>query len=188
MNALSLAVDTIKASVSAMDVGQALGLEIRHGRCQCPIHNGKDFNCVLYKGNRGYYCHVCKSGGDVIKFAQQYHNMSFKDTVAWFNSTFNLGMDIDSPPDPNAVKQAEMARKQREREQQEKARRNRMQYDLALAVDRIVQALEEQRDLYAPKTADEPWHPVFCNAIRLLPGAKRFAEKCWYECMEVKKD
>ena len=187
MNALSLAVDTIKASVSALDVGQALGLEIRHGRCQCPIHGGNDFNCVLYKGNRGYYCHVCKSGGDVIKFAQQYHNASFKDTVSWFNSTFNLGMNIDSPPDPKAVKQAEIARKQRERERQEKEQKERMQYDLALAVDRIVQALEEQRDLYAPKTPDEPWNPVFCTAVQLLPGAKRYAQMCWYECMEVKK-
>ena len=188
MNALSLAVDTIKTSVSALDVADALGWEVRHGRCKCPIHGGNDFNCRLYPGDRGYMCWVCKSAGDVISLVRNYnHNMSFKDTVSWFNSTFNLGMNIDSPPDPKAVKQAEIARKQRERERQEKEQMDRMQYDQALAVDRIVQALEEQRDLYAPKTPDEPWNPVFCTAVRLLPGAKRFAEKCWYECMEVKK-
>ena len=39
----------------------------------------------------------CKSGGDVIQLAQQYYKYSFKDCIAWFNDTFHLGLDIDSP-------------------------------------------------------------------------------------------
>ena len=68
-NKLTIAAQTIKDRISALEVGNAIGLEIKHGRCQCPFHGGKDFNCVLYKGNRGWYCHVCKSGGDVLSFA-----------------------------------------------------------------------------------------------------------------------
>ena len=99
MNKLTLAAQTIKDSVSALDTGQAMGLEIRRGRCKCPFHNGKDFNCVLYRGNRGWFCHVCKAGGDVISFAQQYYSMSFKDSIAWFNDTFHLGLDLEGKRD-----------------------------------------------------------------------------------------
>ena len=47
MNRLTIAAQTIKDSVSALEAGEAMGLEVRHGRCQCPLHGGQDFNCVL---------------------------------------------------------------------------------------------------------------------------------------------
>ena len=187
MNNLTLAAQTIKDNVSALDVGQAIGLEIRRGRCKCPIHGGNDFNCVLYKGDRGYYCHVCKSGGDVIKFAQQYHGSSFRDTVSWFNDTFRLGMDIESPMSPDAVKQAENARKQREAEREFAEWKERMRFDLYLTADRILEMLEEQRDMNVPKTPDEPWNEKFCEAVRMIPAARRFAERCMMQCIGVKE-
>ena len=182
MNNYTIAVDKIKTSISALDVGEALGLEIRHGRCQCPIHGGPDFNCVLYKGDRGYHCHVCKSGGDVIKFVQEYHKTSFKDTVSWFNEAFHLGMDLDSKIDPAEAKRAEMARKMRKEACELEAWKERMRFDLFLAADRILEMLEEQRDLNAPKTANETWDPKFCEAIRVLPAARRFTENCLIAC------
>ena len=189
MNKYDFAVDTIKNSVSALDVANALGWEIRHGRCKCPIHNGDDFNCKLYPGNRGYICWVCKSSGDVISLVRNYyHDMSFSDTVKWFNSTFSLGMDIDSPLSPDAVKQAEIAKRKRDEEREFREWKDRMGFDLALTADRLVRILEWQRDRNTPKTPDEPWNPKFCEAVRLLPYARRFAEDCMFKCIEVKKD
>lgn len=186
MNKLTIAAQTIKDMVSALDVGQAIGIEIRHGRCQCPLHNGKDFNCVLYKGNRGFYCHVCKQGGDVISFVQQYYKMQFPDTVRWFNATFNLGIDIDSPMSKEAVKQAENARKKREREREFLEWKERRQFDMALTADEIVKRLEEMRDSNTPKTYGEEWNSKFCNAVVLLPEARRYAEDCiMYSIKEV---
>ena len=186
MNNLTIAVQTIKDSVSALDVGEALGLEIRRGRCKCPIHGGNDFNCVLYKGDRGYYCHVCKSGGDVLKFAQQYYGSSFKDTVSWFNDTFHLGLNINSPLSEEAVKRAEIAQRKRKEEREYREWLHRTQFDLFLVADKIVSLLEEQRDRYVPKTPDETWHPLFCQAIELLPAARQFAQDCYFDCIEVK--
>ena len=182
MNNYTLAVDKIKSSISAMGVGEALGLEIRHGRCQCPIHGGKDFNCVLYKGNRGYYCHVCKSGGDIIKFVQEYHKTSFKDTVSWFIDAFHLDMDLDSNIDPAEAKRAEMALKMRKEEYELEAWKERMRFDLFLAADRILEMLEKQRDVNIPRSPDETWNPRFCEAIRVIPAARRFAENCLMDC------
>lgn len=186
MNNLTIAVQAIKDSVSALDVGEALGLEIRRGRCKCPIHGGNDFNCVLYKGDRGYYCHVCKSGGDVLKFAQQYHGSSFKDTVSWFNDTFHLGLNIDSPLSKEAAKRAEIAQRKRKEEREYREWLHRTQFDLFLIADKIVSMLEEQRERYVPKTPDETWHPLFCQAIELLPLARQFAQDCYFDCIEVK--
>lgn len=156
MNNLTLAVQTIKDSVSALDVGQAIGLNIdRHGRCSCPFHNGHDRNLKLFPGDRGYSCFVCHDSGDVIKFVRQYYNMQFKDAVRWFNSMFNLGMDIDSPIDPEAEKRALLAQKRRVREREDLEWKERARFEMYLLASDMVSGLEEQRDLNVPKSADE---------------------------------
>lgn len=183
---LSSAAQTIKDNVSALDVGKALGLEIRHGRCKCPIHNGGDFNCVLYNGNRGYYCHVCKAGGDVISFVQQYNGTSFKDAVSWLNSAFNLGMDISSPMSQEEAKRAEKRAEMRKEKRELIEWKKNAQYGLALGVSKIVQGIEEMRDANEPKDRDAEWSPAFCRALRLLPGAMRLAQDCMFDSFEVK--
>ena len=187
MKNLTLAAETIKENVSALDVGEAVGLEIRRGRCRCPFHGGTDYNCVLYRGDRGFYCHVCKAGGDVIQFVREYYKMSFPDAARWLNNTFRLGMDIDSPMDQNAVKQAENARKTRVEEKERQEWKERTQFELFLAVDRILEMLEEQRDRNVPKTPWERWDPQFCEAVRLIPEVRRFAEDCMMKCMKEEK-
>lgn len=183
MNRMTIAAATVKDSVSALDVGHAMGLEIRHGRCQCPIHGGNDFNCVLYKGNRGYYCHVCKSGGDVIQFAQQYYSMSFKDCIAWFNGTFHLGLDLDGPIDPSKQKQAKKALEMRKKAIAFQEWKDRMQFNLALTAGDIVRRLEEERDSKRPRTYGE-WDKDFCAAVVALPEARAFADECMMNCMK----
>ena len=186
MTNLTLAAQTIKDTVSALEVGQAMGLEIRHGRCQCPIHGGHDFNCVLYKGSRGFFCHVCKTGGDVISFVQRYYGTSFKDSVSWLNNAFHLGLYIGSTITLEQRRQAETAQRMRKNAIEFQQWKEMMKLDLALAADQILEALEEQRDQNVPKTKDEPWNEKFCEAVRMIPAARQFAEMCMAECIEVK--
>ena len=188
MNNLTLAVQTIKDNVSAVDVGEALGLEIRHGRCQCPVHGGHDFNCRLYPGDRGFYCHVCKSGGDVLKLVQESQGMSFREAVAWLNDTFHLGVDMQTPMSADAVKQAEMAQRQRKEEREYQAWKERAEFDLALATMELFLMAEELRETSAPKDPWEAWKPEFCRALRMVPSAKRLAERCMYECIGKKSE
>lgn len=187
MNNLTIAAQIIKDTISAMDVGNAIGLEIRHGRCQCPFHGGKDFNCVLYRGNRGWYCHVCKAGGDVISFAQQYYNISFKDCVAWFSDTFHMGLDISRDISPEEKKQAEMALQRRKRAIEFQEWKDRMQFNLALTAMDIVDKMEEERDSKRPRTYGD-WDLDFCEAVIALPEARQFAEDCMMDCIKEKKD
>ena len=179
-------VDVIKNSVSAIDVANAIGWEVKHGRCRCPIHNGGDRNCRLYSGNRGFHCFSCGASGDVIKLVQQYYSMSFKDCIAWFNSTFNLGLNLGRNISPDERRQAEMAMKRRRMEIDFIEWKKRMSFDLSLTADEIVRKLEEIRDDNVPKTPDEPWNVAFRMAVCLLPEARRFAEDAAMNCIETK--
>ena len=186
MSKLTIAAQTIKDTVSAMDVGNAIGLEIRHGRCQCPFHGGKDFNCVLYRGNRGWYCHVCKRGGDVIQFAQEYYKYGFKDCIAWYNATFHMGLDIEGKIDPQKQREAEKALQRRKKARELLEFREKMQFGLALWSERLVDRLEEMRDERRPRTYGE-WDPEFYMAVKLLPEAKAFEEECAMRCVKEEK-
>lgn len=186
MSILAVAAQTVKDSVSAQDVGTVLGLHIRNGRCQCPLHGGKDYNCVLYKGNRGYYCHVCKAGGDVISFVREYNKMSFKEAVAWLDSTFHLGLELDSPIDPAKQRAAEIALQRRKREHELQEWKKQMRFNLALLADRITERLEEIRDEHRPRTYGN-WDEEFYMAVRLLPEALAFTEECETECIEGRR-
>ena len=186
MTRFQIAVNTIKNSVSALDVANALGWEVRHGRCKCPIHGGVDYNCRLYPGDRGYVCWVCKSGGDVVKLVREsvMQGASFRDVLAWFNDTFRLGMDIESPMSPEAVKQAEIAQRRRVREREFMEWKDRMGFDMHLTADQIVFMLERIRDDNVPKDPYEAWNRNFRIAIELLPEARQFAEDTMMDCIK----
>jgi DNA primase len=186
MNNLEVATQIIKDNISAIDVGIAIGLEIKHGRCKCPLHGGQNYNCVLYHGNRGFYCHQCKRGGDVISFVQQYYNMQFPNAIQWFNDTFNLGIDIYAPLDIETLKRAEKLKKAQKQRAEFQEWKDRMQFNLALTAEDIVRRLENVRDEKRPRTYGE-WDEEFCTAVELLPDARRFADDCMMYCMEVRK-
>lgn len=176
---LTFAAQRIRDSVSALDTGQAMGLEIRHGRCRCPLHGGQDYNCVLYRGNRGFYCHVCKQGGDVIKLVREYYGMPFKDAVTWFNDTFRLGMDIDSPMDPDALRKAKDAQRKRRARAETETWLDKMRYERYLTAGDMLRWLEIRTEQLAPdrfgKTAD------------VIPTVRDLIDEYAMECMRKEK-
>ena len=187
MTKYQIAVETIKNSVSALDVADAMGWDVRRERCRCPIHNGQDYNCRLYPGDRGYYCFSCGANGDVIQLVQRYRDTSFKDSISWFNDTFRLGLDLDSRMNPEETRRAENAIQARKNAQEIAEWKDRMTFDLFLAADMIVEKIEEQRDENLPTTPDEPWNPLFCKAIETIPEARAFAEECMMRCIREER-
>ena len=178
MNDLSIAVQTIKDSVSALDVARAMGWDVRHGRCRCPIHGGHDYNCRLYPGDRGFVCWVCKAGGDVIKLVRESQGMGFGDAVTWFNDTFGLEMNIDSPMDPEALRRARKRLEEQKRIRDLEMQIDRLRFEMYLAADRVLTGLEEIRDGTAPTKPDGDWDGRFAFAVRMIPEAKRLAMEC----------
>jgi hypothetical protein len=65
------------------------------------------------------------------------------------------------------------------REQQEEVRlwKEHATFGMYLMSGMILDMLEDQRDANMPKTPDEPWNDLFCEAIRLIPEARMFVEE-----------
>lgn len=184
-NRYAIAAQTIKDTVSALDVGHALGWDIRHGRCKCPLHNGDGYNMKLYPGDRGYMCWVCKSAGDVISLVRNYYSdMSYKQCLQWFNDTFQLGLNLETKVSPSEQRKAEIALKMRKNAIEHDAWVKRMSFNLSLTVSDIVRRLEDIRDEKRPRTYGE-WDEDFCKAIELLPEARALEEECIINCTEV---
>ena len=177
---LTFAAQRIRDNISARDVGRIMGLEIRRGRCKCPLHGGQDYNCVLYSGNRGFYCHVCKQGGDVIKFVREYYEMGFKESIAWFNDTFHMGMDIDSPMDPEARKAAQEAQQKRRVKAWAECWLDRMRYERYLTSGDMLMYLEAEVRKLAPDG--------FENAANVIPMIRGMSDEYAMECVRGKDD
>lgn len=56
-----------------------------------------------------------------------------------------------------------------------------MRFEMDLMAFSLLRKLEEQRDTYAPTHPDDDWSEEFCEAVRMLPEVRRFAEDCWYD-------
>ena len=165
--------EPVHERVSAFEAGKALGLHPdRHGRCACPIHNGHDRNCCLDKGGKGYYCHVCHAGGDVIKLVRAVQNCSFTEAVRWLDSTFHLGLEMDRPLDRNENMAAEIARKRKAAMREQEKAIDAMLYDLWVMSNQILACLEEDAKRYRPTRPYAPWDGRFTAALKLLPEAK----------------
>ena len=183
------AIETIKQSVSAVQAGQALGLQPnRVGFCKCPFHGDHDASLKLYSDDRGFCCFGCHKGGDVIRLVRLVNGASFLEAVEWLNSAFHLGLPLDRPMDKNAQKAAEIARKRKQEEQKQKQAIDRMEYDLYALCGRILDGLEEDKERYRPKRAYELWDERFTTAIRLIPEAKELAEELAVRVIGVKEN
>lgn len=184
---LNAIADTIRHSVSALQAGEALGLEPdRHGRCACPVHHGVDRNCKLFDGNKGFVCYVCHSGGDVIRLVQAANGYTFWEAVRWLNETFALDLPLDTKLDEKALEKARMERERRERERQERHEDDMLIFETYVDVQKVIGELEDDVRRYEPEPWDEHWDGRFCDALKRLPEMRETAEEL-LDLMERRK-
>lgn len=70
----------IRSSTSVRDLLTRYGVKLRGNRCQCFVHNGKDFNMSVYK-DRVVHCFVCGVNLDCFKIVQHFENCDFKEAL-----------------------------------------------------------------------------------------------------------
>lgn len=185
MKNLYLLTDTIRDRVSALEAGKALGLNVnRHGRCQCPIHHGTDANMSLSDKDRGFYCFVCKASGDVIHLVRAVNQCGFRDAVEWLNLTFKLGLPLDEQIDQEALKNAEIAKKQRFLANQMRKAIDAELFETYLNAGDVVMELERWKEEYRPIRWDEEWDERFVLALKLLPEARELATEAGMEVIK----
>lgn len=163
----SVFTDTIREAVSAEQVGQDYGLNPgRDGRCRCIFCNGNRGDTLkLYRGNRGFYCFRCHTGGTVINLYMQLTGCGFRDAVKGLNEQYGLGLPLDGT-DRKAIEQARTLAEQRKLEREKQERAYRKLLDLYWdACDAVEYCDRVKRDL-APKSPADPWRQRFIIALK----------------------
>ena len=156
-------VEIIKDRLTMREVLERYGYLAKR-RMPCPIHQGKDLNFEVKEKSWRCYSH-CGSG-DTISFVQQLFGLSFPDTIKKIDTDFNLGLYEHSSnrKSLDIARQAYQRKKERERQKQEIEDVKNRYWDIFGEWAR----LDGNKTLYAPKTPDEEWHPLFVEALQKL--------------------
>lgn len=157
------AVQTIKDRLTMREVLEHYGYTAKR-RMPCPLHNGKDNNFEVKE--KTFMCYSQCGGGDVITFVQKLFNLSFPDALKKIDIDFNLGLfeHISNRKSLDIARQSYQRKKERERQKQEIEDVKNRYWDIFGEWAR----LDRNKNLYAPKTPDEEWHPLFVEALQKL--------------------
>ena len=81
--------DIIINSLNMEDILNKYNIKIgRKGTFLCPFHDDRHPSAKVY--TKSFYCFSCNKGGDLIRFVQDYFNLSFKEAMQKINIDFNL--------------------------------------------------------------------------------------------------
>jgi DNA primase len=67
----------------------------------CPFHDERTPSFGVNPSKRAYYCFGCGSGGSVIRFLQDYHNLTFPEALKQLAGEYGIQI-IEESPDPQA--------------------------------------------------------------------------------------
>ena len=87
--------DVIHDSVTIEDALRVYcpGIEVKHHRCPCPIHNGRDYNFSFT--DNGFKCFVCNASGDVISLVKEVCELSTRvEAMQKICEDFRLPVDF----------------------------------------------------------------------------------------------
>lgn len=166
------AVQTIKDRLTMREVLERYGYTAKR-RMPCPIHQGKELNFEVKEKSWRCYSHC--GNGDTISFVQKLFGLSFSDTLKKIDLDFGLNLYGEHTFDElrrshykQKQIQAERERKKREKEQADN--------EYWSVFDEWVR-LDRNKTLYAPKTPDEEWHPLFVEALQKLAYQEYLLDK-----------
>jgi phage/plasmid primase-like uncharacterized protein len=175
-------VQTVKDSVSALEAGQALGLDPnRDGRCRCPMHGGTDRNLKLYSDRRGYYCFVCHEQGDVITLVRKVNGRTFAEAVQWLSDAFRLGVDTNTPISDETRQRAKKRAETRKKLDALHKDAEQGAFDTYLNAAGLVTVLDRMAADHRPTDRDAPFKQSFIAAMRYGPEARWLLEQA--ECL-----
>ena len=169
--------DLIKASLTMRELLGMYGLarNSRHNRIPCPIHDGKDRNFSFT--DFGFKCFVCGAEGGLVHFVELYRGLSFEAALEEINGRFRLWEDY---PELESVESSRNQHKKdsafRSRRAIAKLRHERRTADrekeksekIRMTLLEELWRLDANKIKYAPKSEDEPFHPLYVEACHKL--------------------
>ena len=99
----------IKDAVSMQQAVEYCGLHILNGKCLCPFHKDTHPSMKIYPNGKGYYCFVCGSGGDQIKFVAAYYVISNYEAAKQLAQAY--GVPVNEPVTYREKREADKRRR-----------------------------------------------------------------------------
>lgn len=144
--------EAVKETVSARDAAVRYGLPVsRKGMCVCPFHADKDPSMKL---DERFHCFGCQADGDVISFTARLFHVSPKEAAQQLANDFGIRYDASIP---YTVRKLPVTA--------EELFERQLAYCYQVLIAYRNQ-LMEWRELNAPQTPTEAWHPRFVEALR----------------------
>ena len=151
--------EAVKANVTTHQAAENYGLAVNHsGMCKCPFHNDKN---PSMKVDSRFHCFGCQADGDVIDFTGRLFNLSPREAAIRLSDDF--GIQYDTHQCWHSIPET----KQRPMPTETKVFKHKASY-VYRELTNYRNHLLQWRDQYAPKTADEDWHPLFIQAVNNL--------------------
>jgi len=90
-------------SLEMSDFMERMGFEFERGKYNCPIcgsgtGKNKSSAFMVYPGERGWYCHACVKGGNIINFMMEWKNLDFKDAIQELAGIYGIDKEADIKP------------------------------------------------------------------------------------------
>jgi len=179
MRNLSELAQRVKESVSALDEGRLMGLNIdRAGFCRCPFHQEKTASLKLYKGQRGYHCFGCGATGDVINLVMRYYDISFKQALLRLDSEWGLGLNLTGRPLSRRERKAEELKAwHRALRKSNEERLQQIALEAYYSACKLADEFLRQKAENAPTGPSEGWNEAFCQALQYSAEVRELAEE-----------
>lgn len=115
----------VQERVTAQEAAERYGLEVRRGKALCCFHPDRHPS-MSFKGQR-FRCWSCGASGDAIDLTAHLLGLAPVEALRRLNQDFGLGLTLDAPATPEAMKAAQ----ERERLRQVRQRFDRWRKELA---------------------------------------------------------
>ena len=150
--------EAVKEAVTTRDAAERYGVEIdRTGKACCIFHNDRH---PSMKVDERFHCFSCGADGDVIDFTSQLFDIGLKDAAEKLATDFHIPYDKERTgggfPRHSPAKARRSLRERLKNYQNENYRALCVYFGL----------LRQWEAEYAPRTAEEEWHPLFMESIR----------------------
>lgn len=94
----------VRERLTMAAVAGRYGFNVERGRIICPFHNDTKPSCVVYPGDKGFYCYACNTGGSVLDFVGKLLGLNYFEAAARLDADFGLGID-SAPVNEQALQQ-----------------------------------------------------------------------------------
>lgn len=148
--------EAVKNSVTTRQAAEMYGIQVRrNSMARCPFHNDRN---PSMKVDRRFHCFGCQADGDVIDFVGRLYGLGSKAAAEKLAADFGIPYDSQWKAQPRRVKPVESERQRNQREEKH----------CYLVLCEYLHLLKAWQELYAPRSPDEAWHPLFTEALQKI--------------------